>query len=193
MSDKEHALAPLRNPEELCVRACPCARIPALIHRPEEGTKVPSRIRRQQSRDVFKHEPCRAYSSNNSKGDEGQDAARVIHSSSFSRNAEGLAGASENKDIWFPMRQGPLAEVGGRNIPEVDGFRMAMRQHGGRERLDLRAPQTLPPEAFRGHLRSADAGEEGGQFHPPRTAIPRPANSTCRANVFIGSSAAFQY
>src|SRR3546814_15400978 len=74
--------------------------IPALFHEPEEGPKIPTLVRRQETGDVLENHPAGPKLCNQSKGDEGQVAARVVQPEPFSCDREGLAGASEdNKEI----------------------------------------------------------------------------------------------
>lgn len=163
MSDSEHALAPLRHAEVLCVQHCPRERIPDLIHCSQEKPKVSSFGGRQEAGHVLEDEPTGCKSSNNSQGDEGQVAARVIQAKTFSGDAVGLAGASENKNVWPGDGSGARREVIGGHVSKVDRMRVPSREHCCGKLLDLGGPRPTPIRHRR--LWRADPGKERGCDH----------------------------
>src|SRR3546814_3683282 len=97
MSDKEQTPAALWYSGKLSVKDSVGPPIPALFHEPEEGPKIPTLVRRQETGDVLENHPAGPKLCNQSKGDEGQVAARVVQPEPFSCDREGLAGASEDR------------------------------------------------------------------------------------------------
>ena len=59
MSDNEDATASLGHSDELSVQHSPGATIPEFRQRPEDGTKIPPAVRRQNTGDVFPDDPAR--------------------------------------------------------------------------------------------------------------------------------------
>jgi hypothetical protein len=82
MSDNEDATAALGHSEVLSVQHSPGATIPDVRQRPEDGSKVPSAIRRQDARDVFPDDPARPQSASKAAKLDGQVATRVIQAAS---------------------------------------------------------------------------------------------------------------
>jgi hypothetical protein len=130
ISDKEQTVAPLRQSEVLRVQACPRAKIPEFIHRSQEKPDVSSLGGRQESGNILKDEPTGFKSSNNSQGDEGQVAARVIQAETLSCDAVGLAGASKDENIGICDASCFFREAIGGHIPEVDRMRVTRREYG---------------------------------------------------------------
>jgi hypothetical protein len=91
ISDSEDALPPLRHAEVLRVKHCPCERIPEFIHRSQEKPEVSSIGGRQKTGNILEDEPTGLKSRNNSEGDEGHVATRIIQSETFSSDTVGLA------------------------------------------------------------------------------------------------------
>lgn len=201
MEDSEHAAAPLRYSGKLSVKNSVAAKIPAFANGGEEGGEVTvflgvgspsaisnltlrfcaSAVRGQEAGDVLENQPTGPQLASNAKGDEGQVAASPIHSDPLPGDREVLAGASENKDIWPPDPEGSLDEVFGIHVSQVDRARVVVREHRGREILDLGAEKPVPMRnrAFR----CADTAEEGRPPEPGslgkvrgRT-LPRPRRS----------------
>jgi hypothetical protein len=122
-----------------------------------------SAVRGQEAGDVLEDHPAGPEACNNPKADEGQVAARAIHSDALPGDGEVLAGGAPNNDIWAADGEGPLDEVFGIDVSKVHGFGVA-RLHGGAGKLlDLGVPEPGPP----GHrdLWSSDATEEGCGLH----------------------------
>jgi len=73
--------------------------IPAVFHRCEQGSKIPSTVRRQQTGDVFEEEKFWPKRVNNSKGDEGQISAGIGKPKSLSGNTPTLTRTSEDDEV----------------------------------------------------------------------------------------------
>ena len=180
-SDNEDATAALGNSEELSVKNSVRDPIPEFPQDPEDGSKRPPSIDRQQAGDVLEDNPSGKNSANNSKAFKRDVATRVIHPRPESCDGKGLAGTPENKDIWSFKAVAPYLC----DIPEVRGLGVMMRQYGRRERLDLRTPQAFPSKGFRRNLWCADAGAQSRQFQRRQGGIHPP-------NSFKTSSIAFR-
>jgi hypothetical protein len=83
-SDNEHTPSSLRDGTRVTVHSHPLSvqhsvgePVPELDQRPEEGTKVPSSSRRQDTRDVFPDEAARPDAINQAEIDEGEVSAGV--------------------------------------------------------------------------------------------------------------------
>ncbi len=101
MSDKEDATASLGHSEVLSVQNSVGEAIPELSHRPEDGTKVPSAVRRQDTGDVFPDDPARMQSCSQLSKPQGQVATRVVQPEAESGDGEGLAwGSAHEKVNW---------------------------------------------------------------------------------------------
>jgi len=57
MSDNDDSTAPLGDSEALSVQHSPGEAIPEVSQRPDDGTHVPSSMRRQEARDVLEDDP----------------------------------------------------------------------------------------------------------------------------------------
>ena len=86
MSDNEDATAPLGHSEELSVQHSPGAPIPEFRQRPDDGTKVPSSVRRQDAGDVFPDDPSRPQSASKAAKLNGQVATSIGQAASSSSN-----------------------------------------------------------------------------------------------------------
>lgn len=148
MSDNEHATAALWNSEILSVQDSVGPPIPEFAQRPEEGAKVPSSTRRQDSGDIFPDQPTGACRVSKSKKFECQVATRVSQSLSESGDGEGLTWCSSDKNVNC---SGFDVFMDFREVSEIRRVREPMSQHGRRERVDLREPCRLPPERLPGH------------------------------------------
>ena len=141
MSDNEDTAAALGYSEVLSVKHSVGPPVPEFAQRPEEGTKVPSSARRQDTGDVFPDDPARPVLVNHAEIDEGQVTARVSQSLSKTRDREGLAGRPADEqidsDIW------PLLEL--RHVAEVRHRRKMVLQYLARELLNLAEELRLPP------------------------------------------------
>jgi hypothetical protein len=168
-SDKEQALAPLRQPEKLCVQTCPRTSIPEFIHCSQEKAPISSFVGGQETGNVLEDEPTGFKSSNNSQGDEGQVAARVIQSEAAACDAKRLTGASENKDVWPSSFFRPFDEPLAIDVPQIGGLWVVMRHHGVRKLLYLGMPKPVPVRHC--YLWSANPRKHGGSLHGAFTAF----------------------
>jgi hypothetical protein len=99
ISDNEDATAPLWNSEVLSVKNPVGEPIPEFCQEPEEGTKIPSSVRRQDAGDILPNHPTGPDAANHAKADEGHVAARVIQAETLAGDAERLAGRPEDDEI----------------------------------------------------------------------------------------------
>jgi hypothetical protein len=99
MSDKKETEAALWNSEVLSVKHSPREPIPEFDQPSENGTKVPSSVRRQDAGDVLPNQPLGPFALSKPKIFEGQVATVVSQASSKARNAEGLTGRSSDKKV----------------------------------------------------------------------------------------------
>jgi hypothetical protein len=99
MADNEHALPSLGQSEELSVQHSVGEPVPELSQPSEEGSKVPSAVRRQNAMDVLPYDPTGAHSISQSEIDEGQVSTRIRHASSESCDAEGLTRGSSHENV----------------------------------------------------------------------------------------------
>jgi len=88
ISDNEDATAPLWCSGKLSVKDSVGPPIPAFAQEPEEGSKIPPVVRRQEAGDVLENQPWHPKLVSHAKGDEGEVAARIIQAESLSRHAE---------------------------------------------------------------------------------------------------------
>jgi len=105
-SDNEHTLPSLRDGTRVAVHSHPLSvqhsvgePVPELDQRPEEGTKVPSSSRRQDTGDVFPDEVARPDAINQAEIDEGEVSAGVCEPLSEACDGEGLAGGSAHENV----------------------------------------------------------------------------------------------
>jgi hypothetical protein len=88
ISDSEDATAPLGNSKVLSVKHSVGDAIPEFDHAPENGSKVPSSVRRQDAGHVLPNQPPGPRSLSKPKIFEGQVATPVCQASSEARNAK---------------------------------------------------------------------------------------------------------
>jgi hypothetical protein len=88
ISDNEDTTTTLGHSKILSVKHSVGEPIPAFDHAPEEGTKVPSSVARQNSGDILPHDPAGAKAISQSHKRKGQVAALVSQSCSQSCDAE---------------------------------------------------------------------------------------------------------
>jgi hypothetical protein len=132
--------------------------IPAFSQPPDEGTKSPSSVLRQDTGDVFPDDPARAKCASQSKEVQSEATARVGKSLSQSCDGEGLAGSSSDKEVdgWLTVnRLSCIDELG--EVSIVLDLRVVMRQDCARERLDLAEPCRRPTERLPRDRRRLDA------------------------------------
>jgi hypothetical protein len=146
MSDNEHATAPLWNSEELSVQNAVGEPIPEFRQPSEEGAKVPSAVRRQDSGDVLPYQPSGPCAISKPEVFEGQVATLVSQSASKAGDREGLAGRSSDKKVnWAILIGSDRGEIA------VTGrVRIMVLEQGARERLDLAIRSGFPSERMPG-------------------------------------------
>ena len=166
MSDNEDATASLGHSEELSVQDSPGATIPEFRQRPEDGAKVPSAVRGQDTGDVFPDDPPRPQSASKPAKLDGQVATRVIQAASSSGDREGLAGSSSGQNVDW------TADVlDRREVAKVLNVGVAMRQQRRTERIDLSEPggpeaQRLPGDGHGLDARTNAAVDHVGFLRP---------------------------
>jgi len=99
MSNNENSSTSLGNSEVLSVQHSVGETIPAFRQFPEEGTKVPSASRRQDTIDVFPDDPARALLLSDFEECERELPSRVVESEPLSSETEALAGRSADEDV----------------------------------------------------------------------------------------------
>jgi len=135
MSDNEDATAALRDSEELSVQHSPGATIPEFRQRPEDGSKVPATVRRQNAGDVFPDNPPRPQSASKAAKLDGQVATRIIQSTSSSGDGEGLARSPSGQNVdWTGIR------LNCSEITTVRDLRVMVRQQCRTKRVDFSEP-----------------------------------------------------
>jgi hypothetical protein len=99
MSDNEDSTAALRNSCVLRVEGPIGPLVPEFAQRPEEGTKVPSSSRRQNTGDVLSNDPLDLEVVCEREEREREVSSRVRKSFAEARDAERLTGGSSNKKV----------------------------------------------------------------------------------------------
>jgi hypothetical protein len=133
MSDNEHTAASLGNSEVLSVKHSVGEPIPEFDQAPEEGSKRPSSVDRQNAGDVFPNHPLGALACSQAKIPEGQVTTRVRHSSAETGDAERLAGGSADKKVNCSI----VILGDGREVAVQRDAGPARGEDCARERLDL--------------------------------------------------------
>jgi hypothetical protein len=179
MSDNEHATAALGYSKELSVENSVGNPIPEFDHAPEDGTKVPSSIRRQYAGDVLPDQPSGPCAISKPKKFERQVATAVSQSASEAGDTERLAGGSSDKKVnWSDMvflNVGEVAEqrrgIGLRAVAiivEIGGLRAkAMLQHRAWEGFDLAETSGGPAQRMPSCRGGLDAAANGKIPHRP--------------------------
>jgi hypothetical protein len=168
MSDNEDATASLGHAEELSVQHSPGATIPEFSQRPEDGTKVPSAIRGQNTGDVFPNNPTGPQAASQPAKFKGQVATRVIQAASSSSAGEGRAGSPTGQNVNWT---GVAADRG--EVAMVLNVRVMVLQERGAKRIDLGKP--CRPEAQRcpGQRHRLDSRAHAAVNHESVAARPR--------------------
>src|ERR1039457_733411 len=99
MSDNKDAAPSLGYSEVLSVHDSPRDAIPEFDQHPEEGSKRPSVVNRQDTGDVLPHQPSGPESISKSSKLDGEIATRVIQSRSFTGDGERLARCSSGQKV----------------------------------------------------------------------------------------------
>jgi hypothetical protein len=157
MSDNEHAAAPLWNSKELSVKGSIGPPIPEFAQAPEEGTKVPSFVARQDAGDVLPNQPLGPQSASKRKELKGEVATVASHSRSESGDAEILAWGSAHENVdWVIFALFDRGEIAMQRRVAPMVF-----ENGARERFDLRQETRPPAQAVPRHA---------GRFDPAANA-----------------------
>jgi hypothetical protein len=158
MSDKEDATTSLGNSKVLSVQDSVGEPIPEFPKRPEDGAKCPSSVNRQDTGDVFPHDPSRSKKADQSAELQREIAAIIVKSASESGVGEGLAGGSPDEEVEGNR---PSWVVGiAEDLREVAMIRhsgVVVLQNFGREFVDLREPRRLPAQRVPCHRGGFDA------------------------------------
>jgi len=160
MSDNEEATAPLGHSEELSVQHSPGATIPEFPQRPEDGSKIPSAVRRQNTGDVFPDHPARLQSASKAAKLDGQVATRVPQSASLSGDGERLARSPSDQNV--DCARGSINPC---EVSTVFDMRIAVRQQRRTKRIDLSKPRRPEAQRLPGDRGRLDAGTDGTVRH----------------------------
>ena len=145
MSNNEDAAAALGHSEELSVQNSVSDPIPELSQGPEDGSKRPSGVDRQHTRDVFPDDPPRSQALNSAEKFQREVATRVIHSKPVAGDAKGLAGSSSDEKLNWSCSDAPEpVPPDRREIAKVPYLRIAVRQDRAREWIYLGEPRGGP-------------------------------------------------
>jgi hypothetical protein len=115
MPDNEDAAPSLGYSEKLCVQNSVGDPIPELDQEPEEGSKRPSVVNRQDTGDVLPHQPSGPEAISKSSKLDGEVATRVIQSRSLTGNGERLARCSSGQKV-------DCSHIVGSNPSEISGI-----------------------------------------------------------------------
>jgi hypothetical protein len=141
MSDNEHTAASLGHSEVLSVQHSVGEPIPEFDQPPEDGTKVPSSVARQNAGDVLPHHPAGPCAVSKPKKLEGQVAAVVSQSSSEARDAEGDAGRSSDQKVNCSIFVAPNCG----EVPVKRDVRPVVLEDSAWEGVDLAERGGFPP------------------------------------------------
>jgi hypothetical protein len=98
-ANNEDATTTLGHSEELSVQNSVSDPIPEPCQRPDDGSKRPSSVNRQDAGDVFPDDPAGSDSRSQSEKLQREVAARVIQSKPVTGERERLAGGSSHKKV----------------------------------------------------------------------------------------------
>jgi hypothetical protein len=105
-SDNEQTPSSLRDgpwkavdSDKLSVKNAVGEPIPELPHCPEEGSKRPSVVNRQEAGHVLKNQPLGPKSASKRQESERQVATLVIHAAALTGDGEGLAGSAPDQKV----------------------------------------------------------------------------------------------
>jgi len=169
-SDNEHTAASLGHSVVLSVEHPIGPPIPEFFQRPEDGSHVPSSVRRQKSRDVLDENPSGSNLINDTHELVEESAPLASQPSTASSHAEVLAGESSSDKVNSFNVTSERGHIVIKNsigpVPAKDGLS---------SRVDLALPAHLHPGPLEAEVKAADAREEGTDFHLPP---PNPAPAT---------------
>lgn len=152
MSNNENSSTSLGNSKVLSVQHSVGETIPAFRQLPEEGTKVPSASRRQDTSDVFPDDPRGLFFLRDFAEREREFPSRVVESEPLSSETEALAGRATDEDVDFFLLEG-FVFMDFLDVSEIWHIRVMMREHCVGERLDFGEPRGLPAKRFPRHGR----------------------------------------
>ena len=195
-SNNEDAAAALGHSEVLSVQNSVSGPIPELSQGPEDGSKRPSGVDRQHTRDVLPDNPPRSQALNSAEKFQREVATRVIHSKPVAGDAKGLAGSSSDEKLNWSCSDAPEPmPPDRREIAKVPYLRIAVRQDRAREWIDLGEPRGGPAQAVPGNGGRFDARAHRPVGHDASVSTGRAkprmtrASSTLRATPVIAPAA----
>jgi len=152
MCDNEDTLASLGHGARVAVHANVLSvkdpvgpPIPEVFQPPEEGSKRPSSVLRQDTGDVLPHDPARRTCADQSEKLQREATARVGQSLSESSDGEGLAGCASDEEVdgWLIVnRVSCVDELG--EVTMIRNLRVVVREDCAGERINLAEPRWLP-------------------------------------------------
>jgi hypothetical protein len=169
MSNNEDAAAALGHSEELSVQDSPGATIPEFCQRPEDGSKIPPAVRRQDAGDVLPDNPARPQSASKAAKLDGQVATRIIQAASLSRDGERLARRPAGKDVDCTAVGTDFSEVA-----KVRNVRIVVCQQRRAKRVDFSEPGWTEAERLPGDGHGLDAGANAAVVHVNTWVTTRP-------------------
>ena len=170
ISDNEHATAALWNSEVLSVENAVGEPIPEFCHPSEDGSKVPSSVRRQDTGDVLPYQPSGPCAISKAEIFEGQVATVVSQSASKAGDAERLAGGASDKKVnWSIFGAFDFGEVAAEGDVGI-----MMSEHSAGRGFDLGIAKRLPAKWLPCGGRGADARADVDVAHlsPHRSRQP---------------------
>jgi hypothetical protein len=160
MSDNEDATAALGHSEELSVQDSPGEPIPEFPQRPEQASKRPSAVNRQDAGDIFPENPARPSQADKAEKDEGQVTTRVVQSLSQAGDRERLARRAPDDEVELTITiQHLLRDCG--HIAQVGQLPVVLDDGAG-ERVDLTGAGAPPGERRPRDVDRPDAITEAG-------------------------------
>jgi hypothetical protein len=160
MSDNEDATASLGHSDELSVQHSPGATIPEFRQRPDDGTKIPPAVRRQNAGDVFPDDPPRPQSASKPAKLDGQVATCILQATSSAGDGEGLARSSSGQHVNWTG-----AAFDAREVAKVLNAGIVVRQQRRAKGIDLSEPGSPEPQRLPGDGYSLDAGTDAAISH----------------------------
>jgi hypothetical protein len=159
--DNEHTTASLGHSEVLSVQHSVGEPIPEFDQRPEEGAKRLSSVLRQDTRDVFPHDPARAKCCRQSDELQREATSSVGQPCSEPGDAEGLTGRPSDEELDASGMNRVSCINAPREVAVVGDVRVVMSEHGRGERFDLREADRRPPERMPSDRRGLNARANG--------------------------------
>jgi hypothetical protein len=176
MSDNEDATAALGHSEELSVQNPVSEPVPEFNQRPEQGSKRPSVVDRQDAGDVFPHDPAGVQALSQSEKFQREVATRVIQSEALAGDREGLAGGTSDEKVNGICSDAPEPVAPDRReVAKITNLRKTMGEHGPRERVDFRVPGRAPAQRLPRYSGGFDSRTDGAVDHTPH--IPTHSSS----------------